>query len=726
MIKVALWGCSAFAFALACVPGAAAAQVNEAGADNANADIVVTAQKREEILQDVPISISVVGGDSLRRTGSTALADLNGYVPGLQIDSSGTPGQTTITLRGIAPLSGSQTVGIYLDDSPVGSSSIYARSSLFSLDLLPYDIERLEVLRGPQGTLYGASSIGGLLKYVTVAPNLQEATGRIGVEGFDIAHGGDLGFTGQGLVSVPLARDKLAISGSFAYRRTPGYIDNVVTGAADHNDAEQLGGRLSLLWQPDEALTVRLSGIYQKTDSENNAQVVKDPATGRRIADGWSNNNLVPEPFETSLRYVSATIDYDFGAATLTSASSYSHNKTVQAQDGSRLLAPLFPLLTGGAVADGLAPFEIKLGLKKFTQELRLASPSDDRFEWLVGAFFTNEKSRNQQTFRALNLDETPIAGLDPLGLASLPSRYREYAVFGNATVKFSEMFEVTGGLRWARNEQRFRQISTGAIVPTADRTGDSAESVLTFSVSPQVHLSEDTMLYGRVATGYRPGGPNVVFPGVPPTVGSDELTSYEVGFKSNLSPAISIDLAAFYLDWTDIQLTVATPQGVNYQVNGPSARSLGVEGSLVLRPVRGLRLGVNASYVDAKLTADQLEIGGLDGDRLPNSPRFSGSLTADYDFRIGDDTARIGVGVRHSGNRLSEVESAPGSVRAMSYTVLDANASYTIDDRWTVRVYARNLTDTRAALTRSLASGQDLITPLQPRTIGLAAEMVF
>ncbi len=697
-----------------------------------NDEIIVTAQKREEILQDVPISISVVGGEQLREPGAAQLVDFGNYVPGLQVDSLGTPGQATLSLRGIAPVGPSQTVGIYVDDTPVGSSSIYARSVSFALDLLPYDIQRIEILRGPQGTLYGASSIGGLLKYVTTSPDLQDLTGRAGVEAFDIAHGGELGHAVQGLISAPLIPGKLAVSASGAYRRSPGYVDNVQTGERDQNDHDQFGGRVSLLWQPSDGFSARLSALYQEVESDNNAQVVEDLATGRRIGDGLSNNNFIDETFRRKLEYYSATLNYDLGFATATSATSYSKSAIVQVQDGSRVFGVLFPLLTGGAIPAGITPFRIELDLEKFTQELRLTSPSDERFEWLLGAFYTHEKSGNEQLVNSFTMAGEPIAPLDPLAIASIPSRFREYALFGNSTFKFSDRFHLTGGVRYAKNKQRFRQISGGAILPAVEQAGRSSEGVFTFSVSPQFHVNDNTMIYARVASGYRPGGPNVASPGVPPTVDSDTLTSYELGIKSNVSRTLALEFAAFTLDWDDIQLARLFG-GISGLANAGAARSRGVEGSVIWQPVRGLRLGLNGAYIDAELTSDSPEgVIGLDGDRLPNIPRWSGSATADYSFDVGANRARVGLGVRHTGRRISELESNPDAVPAAAYTALDLNGEITLTTQLTLRAYVRNLTDSDGDVTRSLATDgigrpyQFTVTPLQPRTIGLAAELSF
>lgn len=718
---------------LIAVIAAMPAQAQTAAAIEAGSEIVVTAQKRVQNVQDVPISIAVVNGEELQEQGSASLVDYAGYVPGMNVSNDGTPGQTTITLRGVAPLNGSQTVGIYLDDAPVGSSAIYNRAGSFTIDLMPYDLERIEVLKGPQGTLYGASSIGGLLKYVTVQPDTRAFKVRAGIEGFTIKGGDGLGWGGQVYVNAPIATDTLAISGSFAWRKTPGWVDSVNNATLkDQNDYEQRGGRAALLWQPTPELSIKLAGIWQSLDSDGNGIYAADLA-GNRLGDGRSFNNFVPESFDIDLDYYSATIDYDFGAAVLTSATTFSETQSRQVQDASYAFGVLFPLLTGGTVDPGITPFSLDLGLKKWTQEVRLASPSGGRFEWMIGGFFTDEETSNAQLVRSFDMDGNSIPGLDPLAIVGLPATYKEYAVFGNATFKLSEQFEVTGGLRWARNEQTFRQISSGAIVPQADDPGESAESVWTFSVSPQFHINEDAMLYARVATGYRPGGPNVIVPNVPPSVDADRMTNYEVGLKADFADRmVSVDAAFFWMDWTDIQVTRAFG-GVSGGANGGKATSKGFEGSLALRPAPGLTISATGSYTDASLSEDVPEISGVKGDRLPAVPKFAGALRADYEFELGGNTTgSFGAGIRHASNRLSLVESDPLVARAKAYTSVDLNASVTFNDHWTLRAYARNLLDNKGEMARStLADGLNqpsflAISPLQPRTIGVALDMAF
>ncbi|QDX27936.1 TonB-dependent receptor [Sphingomonas suaedae] len=715
------------------LPASAFAQDGDTGVAVDRDEIVVTAQKREENILDVPVSISVVGGEQLVEQGAASLADYAGYVPGMQISSAGTPGQSTVTLRGVAPLSGAQTVGMYLDDAPVGSSSIYNRAGAFSLDLLPYDIERVEVLRGPQGTLYGASSIGGLLKYVTVSPSTTRFSVRGGVEAFGIDGAGELGWAGNVMVNAPVVADKIGVSASFSMRRTPGYANSVNNPALDdQNSFEQVGGRVAVLFQPSEALSVKLSGIWQSIDADGNGIYAAD-LTGRRLGDGSSYNNFVAEPFTTDLEFYAGTIDYDFGGAVLTSATTWSRRTAVQDQDASYSFGVLFPLLTGGAVDPGITPFEIALGLDKFTQEFRLASPGGGMVEWLVGAFYTHEDSSNNQIVRSFDMDGAAIPGLDPLATIALPATYKEYALFGNATVRFSDRFHLSGGVRWARNEQTFRQISEGAIVAPADDPGASNEDVFTYSISPQFHLNDDAMLYARVASGYRPGGPNVIVLDVPPSVDSDSLTNYEVGFKADLAGRmVTIDVAAFYMDWRDIQVVRAFG-GVSGNANGGRAVSKGFEGSLLLRPTRGLTVSLTGSYTDAHLSEDVPEISGADGDRLPAVPEFSGAMRIDYGFDLGGNLrGDVGAGLRHASGRLSSVESDPLAVEARPYTSVDLNAALSIGEHWKLRAYARNLFNNQGELSRALLTdglGDPSfiqITPIQPRTLGVAFELSF
>lgn len=721
MMNQSLWAAVSAIAICAALP--AAAQDADGVSEREWGEVVVTAQKRDERLQDVPISISVVSGEQMQQSGGAQLTDYAAYVPGLQVDNAGSPGRSTLSLRGVAPIGPSATVGIYLDDAPIGSSGIYNRSQVFSLDLMPYDIERLEVLRGPQGTLYGASSIGGLFKYVTVQPNLQELEVRASGEAFTIAHGDDIGWAASAMVSVPLIADQLAISGSYSRRETPGYIDNILTGEKDVNDAVQQGGRAALLWQPDPALTIRLSGIWQSVDSDN-VSLIYEGLGNTPLAPGadfLSTNAQLAEPFTSDFQYYSGSVAYDFGFAELSSTTSYSRLDILEVSDATR---------TFGGAFGGFAPYPATLVQKKWTEEVRLTSASSERFEWMLGFFYTDEDNTHSQIVRALDASGAPLPGIDPFATVRLPNTYKEYAAFGNATWKLNEMFHLTGGLRWARNDQTFTQITQ---IPLAglDLSGDgeSSEEVVTYSISPQVNFNRDAMVYARVATGYRPGGPNVALPGFPATVGSERVTSYEAGVKLGLlDRAVTFDAAVFMLDWNDLQTSAPFAGGINGLVNAGTAQSKGVEAALMIRPTAGMSVGWNFAYTDAKCT--ETTDACTDGDQLPNVPKISTAMTADYRFDVGGNASgRVGGALRIVGDRVSAVESSELAVPVDGYATLDLNASVTFDGRWTLRAYARNLTDAEGRITSNVATtnpGFLSTAPLQPRTLGIAVDLSF
>lgn len=700
-------------------------------------EIVVTAQKRAENLQDVPVSVSVIDAEHLERLAAKQLADFAGYMPGVNVATGGSPGQTSVTLRGIAPVGPGAVVGTYIDDTPLGSSANFARATVFALDLMPYDVQRVEVLRGPQGTLYGAGSMGGLLKYVLREPNPEEIELEAGVDVLDIRGAGDPGWGLRGAVNLPLG-DTLAFRASAFNRETPGYIDNVDTGEDDVNEITQNGGRAALLWRPGADLSVKLGGLWQRVDSDSNGTMTlmltgMDPPTGTPAFGDLNSTLALPEKFEKEVDYYSLTVDWDLGWASLTSASSYSDTHTVQQTDATEVFGALYPLLTGGAIPAGLNDFVLTMDLSKWTQEFRLASPTDGRVEWLLGAYYTDEESKNLQESFAFDAGGQPIPPFSPyFAFASLPSEYRELAIFGAVTVKLTDRFDITAGLRWADNEQEFRQISGGAILPDADDPGESSENVLTYMVSPRLHLSDDTMIYARVASGYRPGGPNVILPGfgIPPQVDADELTNYELGVKSRLWDSRALlNVSVFFIDWSDIQQAQSFG-GVSGLANAGDAESKGFELESALYASDALRLGLNAAYTDATLTSNPPGLDNTLGAQLPNVPEWSGSFTLDYDFTLGVREAHVGAGWRYVGEQQSQVVTDSGnlSFRRPSYDVLDLNADLRFD-RFTVRVFATNLTDERAYTGGgTVVNGLNIpiridANVLQPRTVGVSVD---
>jgi outer membrane receptor protein involved in Fe transport len=697
-------------------------------------EIVVTAQKRTENILSVPASVSVIGGDRLSAQHATQLQDYAAYVPGLQVDSGGTPGQTSITLRGIAPIGSGAAVGTYIDDAPLGSSGLYAFANSFQLDLMPYDLKGVEILRGPQGTLYGASTMGGLVKYVLEQADTDTFRAAIGGDLLGVRNGDSVGGGVRGMVNLPLVPGTLAIRASGFYERTPGYIDNPVQKKNGINDVRQKGARIALAWTPTSNIKVTLDALYQKVASDDNAVVTLDPA-GQHTEFGDLTSDLpMSQPFMQRTAFFKGTLSWDLPFATLTSVSSYGSTRNLVVQDASPIFVTFFPAYTGDA---GYAPQTVDLHLHKFTQEIRLTSKTGGVIEWMLGGFLTTEQMRNDQLVRALGSDFKPGV-LDPLLTASLPTRYREQAAFGNLTWNVVGGWSITGGLRYSHNSQRYTQITGGLLVGGSDTEyGRSSENVTTYSVSTKYQFNPSTMVYARVASGYQPGGPNVTLPGVPPTVSSSTLTNYEAGFKTRtLDQKLMLDLSVYRIDWRKIQTIAATTTGLQYLTNGGQARSQGVEASAVLQATRRFSFGGTFAYTDAKFTTGIAALGTVPGQRLPLVPRYSASFHADYKADLGSGwSTDISGGLRYAGARpayLFIAPSPPAEFHEAGYVVADLNAQVS-NGGWTIGVFAKNLLDRRAYLTKTgmpdalLGSiVQVNAAVLQPRTIGLSLDRKF
>ncbi|WP_174297798.1 TonB-dependent receptor [Sphingomonas bacterium] len=735
--------------------GRATAQVAPPATSDINtADIVVTAQKKSESVQKVPAQVSVVGAAAIEQLHATSLEDIGGYVPGLQVNSGGTPGQTIVSLRGIAPVGPSATVASYVDESPIGSSTINAGLSstgvASSLDLLPYDVERIEVLQGPQGTLYGANSLGGLVKYVLKNPSLDHVHGAIGGDVFGIDGAHAVGGGGRAMLSVPVIAGKLAVLGSYSSESTPGFIDNAQTGARDQNHLRQQSARAALLWQPIDRLSVKLGFLWQNSVAANNSQVALDPVTLRPVAGDLKNDNFLGEPSNVSLHLYSGQLDWDFGGAKLISVSSYSRTRAVDYQDSTR--GNLLLLGAFGVPDGGLVPFHQTLRTSKFTQEVRLSSPSSNRLEWLIGGFYTHERTHDDQIENALQPDGQPVTPVDlgfgpipadPLFQASLPSTYREYAAFGDLTYHFTSKFDVAAGVRYANNRQVFPITASGILIVLqsgaydAALSGTSSEGVVTYSVGPRYQVTDDILAYARVSSGYQAGGPNIPYPGVPATVKSDRTTNYEAGLKTRFWDRRGLfDLAAFWIDWRDIQILGLVPDtGFTYLDNGGRARSRGVSADASISPATGFTLAGNATYTDAKLREAVPAIGARAGDQLPYTPRWSGSVQANYEWSLGGDLrAHLNVGARVVGARYSGfiANNMPNAYRLAPYAAADFGASLSYRG-YTARLFVKNAFDRRAYnyyyyVTDAVLGSVDQIqgTPIQPRTIGLSLDAKF
>jgi iron complex outermembrane recepter protein len=734
--------------------------------------VVVTANKRVENVRDVGASISVIGERQLENLGAVSLSDYAAFIPGLQVQSSGSPGLTRVSLRGIAALSSGATVATYIDEVPVGSSGIYQGASVLMLDLLPYDISRVEVLRGPQGTLYGAGAIGGLLKYVTRPAEAYEAEARVGLGLRSIADG-EQDWSARFGVTLPLRQDRLGLSLSFARNGLPGYTDNAVDGRQDINSGEQIGARAALSWTGD-AFDATVSMLHQSIRSDDRAGVALDPDTQAPLHGDQVDLTWQPRPFEKDLTLFSLSLDWDLGWGNFISATGWSEAKTENQIDSTVQFGEVANLLLG-LPEPGSSFVRYSFDLEKVTQEFRLQSNSGGTFEWMAGAFYTKEDAMQSQFAWLGQRDGTPLPApfdsmFGTLAIINLPSTYKETALFANASWRFGERFKLDAGVRQARNDQWFSQnVPEGILAPIAETPGTSREDVFTWSLSPQFRLTDDVMLYARVATGYQPGGPNVALPGMPPQVDSSMLDSYELGVKSQFADRrVTVDLSAYRIDWDDIQVA-SSFNGVGGLVNGGVATSQGVELTTQFRATDGLLLGFNAAYTDASIkndftptvipqfdgdgnhVFDVILWTGLAGDRMPYTPKLSWTATAEYAFSTATGfDGQIGAALRWAGERLNDTTerlriTAPGDpdtllapdditlpLRLDSYRSLDLYAGVG-KGNWGVRAFVNNVTGEKAYSSMALVAGALTgapshigAVPIQPRTFGLEFDFRF
>ena len=743
---------------IAAVPAAQADQATETQPTaSALQEIVVTAQKRTEKLHDVPMGVTAVSNEQMDKLRLTDFQDLQAVVPALSVQQI-QPGLSRLTLRGENVGGVGSTVTTYVDDTPVGSSNALANGSIITGDFDTWDLQRVEVLRGPQGTLYGAGSEGGLLKYVTIAPDPthEAAAFQLGAE--DISHG-DWGPYVKGMLNMPIGSNAaLRISGFDT--QLPGYIDDPQLGETNINRGFREGMRASLLVNATDNFSIRLTAFGQnlRTDGTSDVDVIgaagtplTPPANQLQPSVGdYSQNRFINEPSTFRNRVFSATLDWNLGWGALTSISSY--GKSYQNLFIDATSTPLQPGVTFGDLATlvvgapaGLAETSV-IQMGKFTQEVRLASTGTQPLDWQVGAFFTREASTIAQTLPSFLIPGDALTPLPSFENADVGAIYREWAGFGQLTYHFNPQWDIALGARWSENRQSADESLGGLLVnPPQFSGGTSTGTDWTYSVAPRWHVTDNTLVYARVATGYRPGGPNVLPPGVPAGVATsyqaDTTTNYELGTRTSfLDNRLSMDVAAFLINWEKIQLfEFVENTGIN--ANGGSAQSKGLEWTFGLTPVTGLNFLLTGAYVDAHLTADAPAAGGTNGDELPYAPKWSSSLDGSYTWRaLNDFDGFVGATWSYVGSRISDFQASTTVVNGAvafvpnpraelpSYNTVNLRAGLT-NQRWSFELYVKNVGDTRGITSYTNAGTPNFggsIGIIQPRTVGAMATLQF
>lgn len=630
-------------------------------------EILVTAQRREERVLDVPVSISVMIQEEILRRGIEDFEDYAVTVPGLSFgrnaggDVRGSAfGDNSIVIRGIAARVGEPTVALYLDDSPVANNNRTGNP-----ELAFFDAERIEVLRGPQGTLYGARAVGGVVKVVTRQPDPSRFEGMLDAGLSTITGGGD-GFRVSGVLNVPLTEETLALRISGAWRQQGGFVDiapypgspldlSDVPIEADRdstfaqvlpedvNDLEVRSMRAVLRYQPNERLVITPSLLVQRSIEDN-------PPVRSVGRPSYQVTKLSEEPQEITYGNYGITIEYDFGGASLVSSSNYFSTDFQRKTDVSGTNDKFFGALIPSTLDD-------RGESRQFVQELRLASMTDGRLEWLVGAFYSDREEHFAQSWVVPGLEDA--TGIPDLVFLK-PDQARnaeELGVFGSATFHATDKLALTAGLRWFDTSREDFDETAGVLGSGPEAPQFADENGVTPRFVLQYDWSDNLMTYAQAARGFRPGfGIDPLFPpacdddlaeqgidpaNVPSQVDSDSLWSYEIGAKGSLADnRIVFTTSIYQMDWEDIQQAISLSCGFGVLLNAGEARSRGAELELGLRATERIDLGIGAGFTEAEFTKDAPLLGISRGQSIIGVPRWNASASAQYTFPLRRDSS--------------------------------------------------------------------------------------
>ncbi len=725
-------------------------------------EIIVTATKREQALQDVPFSINAQTQDDIQKTGSQNLEDLSRNVAGLIIQNLG-PGQSQVAIRGVSAgqivrdqPGVKEQVGVYLDESVISLS-------LFTPDLDLFDLNRVETLRGPQGTLFGSGSIGGTIRYITNQPKIGEFEG-VAEGNINVIDGGGVGGHLKTVLNLPLT-DKAAVRAVGYWQQFGGFIDALREGgniSDDVNSGTRSGARVALRFEPTENVSVTPRVIYQRigTDGFNRQEVFNlfaNPFTTDRTAVNFQDRRqflLLNEEFEDTIWLGDVNIEADFGPVSFTSITSYTDRDILVSRDAGALTGSVSVDL-GFPDAGVLLPSNLQdtTEVQQWTQEARLASTGDNRLDWLVGIFYSDTERFYAQRLPTpgydVFIDQVLGAGTAAATLngfpadspfsSDLPYDLQQFAVFGEGTYDVTDRLHFTAGVRYYDFEEVRSILQGGLFSSAADQTDTTTGSGFTPRFLLSYDVSDDITVNAQASRGFRLGGVNdplnvtLCTPEDEAIFGDfqdyedETLWNFEGGVKINRGK-FTFNAAGFYTDISNLQVTLdAGSCSSRISFNVPEAHTLGVEWELAAEPIEGLELSLNGSLIESEFDSTVVDgsgavLGGVaDGNRLASVPEFQISANGRYSFPLASDALGfVGFSFQHVGTRFTQpsdqvdnprsfVSNLPfGGATGLEATVLDLelpayqllnlNAGVEVAN-WDLILYLNNVTDENALL---------------------------
>ncbi len=726
-------------------------------------EIMVTASKRSESLQDVAMSITALGGEDLERMGATNLLDFAVRVPNLAMayEADGRFDSSSPSIRGVF---GKNTTGFYIDDTPVNAS------------ILPrvMDVQRVEVLRGPQGSLYGARSMGGTIRMITKQPDLQTMDGNIHVTGSTVEDG-DENYAIDGSINIPVIEDVFALRVSGYYGATSGiyditYQDSWIEAGSGNvrpspgpafgkkenvDDETYWGGQIIGLWQINDNLSFTPKLMGQSVDAD-----------GLPFADIDPENTDTPrffateEPGTDEWYIASGTFNWDIDAGTIVSSTSWYERETDESEEEATFLHWLF----NNVIEIPIDPLESQISTvekyESFTQEIRFISNFDGPWQLTAGVFYADtEWDHEYPDALQIGLNDAVndfvgapinIAPGDLIFSTKTITDTEELAAFGEVTYNFNERWALTAGGRYYKTTVDVKSQSDGFANDGPSSFADEQEETgFNPKIMMEAIINDEMNVYASAAKGFRVGGVNGNLPvglcgdeindlnidvNGTRTYDSDELWSYEVGFKSTLADnRVTFNAAAYFIDWTDIQQLNRLACGFQYTANAGEAESIGFEVEMVAAITDGLTATVGVGYTDAEITDDGGVAGVSKGDTIQGVPDWTANGSIDYMFPLGNNwDGMVRADANYYGESFSSNnESSSENLRKRdAWSAVNLRAGM-INETWDLILFVDNVTDERANLadSRSIAAetpGRQRLVTNRPRTIGLEARMRF
>jgi iron complex outermembrane receptor protein len=706
--------------------------------DSGLAEIIVTATRREERLQDVPMSITALSGAELQHRGATDISDIIANTPGLTNPSQGLGINNNLIMRGVATGAGSTlaqaTVSLMLDEVDLNPGSVTFGTSNPKI----IDVAQVEVLRGPQGTLFGAGSLSGVVRYISNKPDLNNFTGSVEVTGETTYHGGASEET-TAVLNAPIIDGVFGARLAAYYDNDAGWVDDSTRGLGNVNDTRTYGVRLGLLAKPVDELSVSFTAMIDRTHEQGSTASYYFAQPG--IPDYKTQQPYYSEGtgrLDTHIFNLTETWTPGFG--TLTSSTNYFDRFINGTQD----LGAILPLL-GLTFPPGATPSAPSVGpntVHEISQEFRFDSPQMGPFRYNVGAYYSHNASNPSQVVTT-NSIEAPVL----LGAYVFAVQWQA-AVFASATYTLADRLDFTAGVRWSKDVVHFDTTENGAIGSGETTGGNEVDKPVTPRVAITYRQNTDQTWYVQAAKGYRIGGPNVTAGNTPQASYSpDSLWNYELGSKSRLMEGrLTSDFSVYDIEWNNIQVGLVTPAGFNYIGNGGKARIYGIEEQLAFKAMPWLEFGGTMGLDKARTTSDaaisrvSFGTGGVPPDgnpnaattqgvvpgyRLPGSPEVQGSIYGEADFHVANLPTYVRISGQYVGDAYTDFND--NGLKFGVYTIGNIRAGVKLP-HVEVIAFVNNFTNSYGLASALDASSFNVATGyrIQPRTIGLTLRAGF